>query len=596
MVVDRRAARRFGAALGVGLFVVLLATSAAPAAPTLGAAKQLVGKTGCFTYNGASEDGASTCTAARGLAEGESAIVSPDGANVYVGSYEITGAGLKAGWAIFSRNASTGALKQLSGRAGCMNTNGSSNAGAHTCMKARGYRNDPGDGHDMVITGDGKWAYLAADNPGALMIFHRNTTTGALTQLAGTAGCITANGSSQIGAKTCKKDAHLLRAAGLTFSSDEKFLYVTGTGSSTQIEVYRRNAATGALTDIECIAQSPAPAGCRTGRNVGDTQFIQISPDGRHAYAGQYGVGISIYDRSPKTGLLTQKAGTAGCISNAGRDDTGAVTCAVGRNAAGAFPLLISRDGHTLYNMDGDDGGVSTFHVNSNGTLTQLPGTSGCATFDGKDTNGASTCTIARAVDSPYGGALSPDGRTLYVSNDATSGGGLSVFAVNPKTGVATQQAGLSGCITNDGTSKGFAGVCANGRATGDGYGMSISPDGRFIYQATDASSNAGLAIYSRTLPTVSGLRVSPSALVLTGGKVVMKIHYRLNLADAVIFTLTKDGHKLAGKITTGGKAGKNTFTFNGKFGGKTLTAGEYTLTATPRFGQPDSTKFQLTP
>ena len=75
-----------------------------------------------------------------------------------------------------------------------------------------------------------------------------------------------------------------------------------------------------------------------------------------------------------------------------------------------------------------------------------------------------------------------------------------------------------------------------------------------------------------------------------------MKIHYRLNLADTVIFTLKKNGHNLPGKITKRGKAGRNTFTFNGKFGGKTLTAAKYTLTATPSFGRPDSAKFQLTP
>ena len=75
-----------------------------------------------------------------------------------------------------------------------------------------------------------------------------------------------------------------------------------------------------------------------------------------------------------------------------------------------------------------------------------------------------------------------------------------------------------------------------------------------------------------------------------------MKIHYRLNLADTVVFTLMKNGHNVRGKITKRGKAGKNTFTFNGKFGGKALTAATYTLTATPSFGRPDSAKFRLTP
>ena len=62
---------------------------------------------------------------------------------------------------------------------------------------------------------------------------------------------------------------------------------------------------------------------------------IALTPDGLHAYAGQYQDGISVYDRNPTTGLLTQKSGTSGCITNDGKDDTGATTCAVGRDTRG---------------------------------------------------------------------------------------------------------------------------------------------------------------------------------------------------------------------------------------------------------------------
>ena len=67
--------------------VTLLTSSAAYAAPSLGTLTQLSGTAGCFTPDGASEDGAGTCSQARAMAESESAIISPDGANVYVGSY-----------------------------------------------------------------------------------------------------------------------------------------------------------------------------------------------------------------------------------------------------------------------------------------------------------------------------------------------------------------------------------------------------------------------------------------------------------------------------------------------------------------------------
>jgi hypothetical protein len=118
------------------------------------------------------------------------------------------------------------------------------------------------------------------------------------------------------GPGTCKTDAHLLQASGLTFSPGDKFLYVTGTGDSEQIEVYSHNKKTGALTDVQCISQAPAPSGCSTGRVVGDTQDIVLSPNGLHAYAGQYSIGLSVFNRNPTTGKLTQKSGTAGCITN----------------------------------------------------------------------------------------------------------------------------------------------------------------------------------------------------------------------------------------------------------------------------------------
>src|SRR6185312_5928581 len=46
-------------------------------------------------------------------------------------------------------------------------------------------------------------------------------------------------------------------------------------------------------------------------------------------------------------------------------------------------------------------------------------------------------------------------------------------------------------------------GSCSNGRALAKGWGMSVSPDGAFLYQATDGATNAGLAIYARGIAPV---------------------------------------------------------------------------------------------
>jgi hypothetical protein len=532
--------------IALALAAMCLMVGVAHAAQPLGGLTQLPGTAGCFTFNGASEDGAGTCSQARGLADGESAAVSPDGANVYVGSYPNSGASLGAGFAVFSRNQSTGALTQLPGTAGCLTSDGSSSAGAGTCTKARGMTSNAGDGHDIAFTSDGRWAYIVAQNSsphGAVMIFQRDPSTGALTQLAGTAGCITSDGSDQDGAGQCQIDPTLTQQPdGISISSDDRFLYVIG--YETAVHVFARNTTTGELAEVQCLSQAPAPSGCSTGRVLGDSEYLALSPDGLHAYGGQYSEGMSIFDRDPSTGLLTQKTGTAGCITDNGDDNTGASTCASGREVAGAYPILIAPNGATLYNVAAHDGGLSVFHINGDGTLTQLPGTEGCVTDDGKDNTGASTCATAREVGSVYGGVVSPDGASLYVSdNDDAGSGGVAIFALDQTTGVATQMPGLAGCISGDGSSDGTAAECTNGRALSSGYGMTISPDGHSVYQATEDTSNAGLAIYARET-----------------GPVCQTTHAATAINDAVSVTLNcadADGDAVTRAITSGPSHGR---------------------------------------
>jgi DNA-binding beta-propeller fold protein YncE len=192
---------------------------------------------------------------------------------------------------------------------------------------------------------------------------------------------------------------------------------------------------------------------------------------------------ISIFDRDPQTGLLTQKAGSAGCIN-----DSGANGCASGRALNGAYAIRVNPDGRTLYVTAQNDNGVAVFHINADGTLTQLAGTAGCVTLTGADGSGTATCDTGRAVEAPYGDAISPDGRTLYVSELAnhSSDGGVAVFSVDPGTGAITQLPGTAGCITADGRSNGIAGACAiGGSALTNVYTPSLSPDGTSLYLAS---------------------------------------------------------------------------------------------------------------
>ncbi|HEY2317970.1 MAG TPA: hypothetical protein VGH67_06695, partial [Solirubrobacteraceae bacterium] len=208
--------------------------------------------------------------------------------------------------------------------------------------------------------------------------------------------------------------------------------------------------------------------------------------------------GISILDRDPLTGILVQKTGTAGCITDTGNDDTGAPTCAIGRVLGGADALAVSPRGATVYVAAAADHGVSAFQVGDDGALTQLAGTGGCITLSGTDGLGAISCATGRALTFPFGVAISPDGRSLYVvADDNRSPDGVAVFSLDPATGAAAQLPGAAGCITADGTSDGVADACANGGPGLVGiYDPTISPDGASVY--LPGYDGQTLGVYSR--------------------------------------------------------------------------------------------------
>jgi 6-phosphogluconolactonase (cycloisomerase 2 family) len=469
-----------------GLLALPAAASAAP--PPVGGLTQLPGQLGCFTTMPSG-----SCQLATGIADAESAVVSPDGRYVYVGSYPtISGTRREASLTAFSRDPATGELTQLSGTAGCYTADGSSQAGSNTCTKVEGLGS--GDGRDFVITSDGRWAYMVnIAMPTSIVIFKRDPGTGVLSQPPAPGGCISRDGASQDGPGMCLALATINDPVGISISADDRFVYVTDVGNHS-IHVLSRDGATGALAETQCLSdQASPPSGCASARVIGDAQSVVISPDGRHAYTTQFGTGISVFDRDPGTGALTQKPGSAGCITDSGNDNTGAATCAIGRVLNGAYSISLDPvNGRTLYVTAYNDKGIATFHVGADGALTQLPGPAGCITLTGQDNTRSLTCAAGRALEGPYGVTISPDDRTLYAT-ELTNGrteGGIAVFSIDPSTGALTQLPGAAGCLTVDGASNGVANACGFGIALGAANQPIISPDGRSVYVASEGGQS----------------------------------------------------------------------------------------------------------
>ena len=172
---DDRSRRRTIASLWLEIAYVAALNSDAIAVFTrdtgTGALTQKPDPGGCI-----SEDGSGGCTDAKAIHFIGGVKVSPDGENVYAFSrtdYTV---------AAFDR-AANGTLTQKAGAAACISQTGSSGA----CVDGIGLANPV----SLLVSPDGKNVYVPSQNSRGIAILDRDPATGALTQKAGAAGCIT---------------------------------------------------------------------------------------------------------------------------------------------------------------------------------------------------------------------------------------------------------------------------------------------------------------------------------------------------------------------------------------------------------------------
>ena len=169
------------------------------------------------------------------------------------------------------------------------------------------------------------------------------------------------------------------------------------------------------------------------------------------------------FDRTAATGLLTLKAGNAGCyteVLTAGcADKVGLV--------GGGVEMAVSPDGGSLYVPN--DGGIAVFSRIASGALDQVAGPlGGCITVGGTST-GANECQDAGgpggAIELAEAATVSPSGKHVFISGNDGSG----AFSRNPSTGLLSltdclsRQNGVPGCQDGDGVA---------------GSGVEVSPDG----------------------------------------------------------------------------------------------------------------------
>jgi DNA-binding beta-propeller fold protein YncE len=460
--------------------LILLSALVAPAA-VLGAASpqrsrppviprgtliQLPGSSGCLADRSTHRRDCALVRALKGPAPflGSDAIaMSGDGRNVYVASSRSNAI------AVLSRDAGTGKLKQRPGAAGCIAAGGS--AGCATAIGLRGP-------NSVAVSTDGKNVYATAFGSNAVVVFRRDRSTGALTQLAPGSGCIT-----NAALTGCTTGRALGGPDVVAVSRDGTNVYV-GAFTGNAVAVFTRNTSSGALTQSGgtggCIAAGSAD-GCASGRALAAPEGLAVSADGHDVYvAAALSNALDVLARTPSTGALSQATGGAGCIVN-----TPLAGCTTGVQLDGPNAVAVSPGDNNVYVTSAFSNSVTSFaRAASTGQLTQLSGTSACVIYVL-----AVGCSLGRTLSDPEGLAVSPDGAGVYVA--AFVSGAIDVLDRSSGSGALTQKPRSPGCMVSHATPD-----CTLARGLLGASSIVVSADGRYLYSAAFASD--AVAVFKR--------------------------------------------------------------------------------------------------
>jgi 6-phosphogluconolactonase (cycloisomerase 2 family) len=288
-----------------------------------------------------------------------------------------------------------------------------------------------------VVSGDGGFVYVAAEDDDAIGVFARDAASGALTFIS-----VVRDGVDGVDG--------LDGAGALALSSDGAFLYAAGAADDA-LAVFSRDAQTGGLTEIQTLRDE---AGAVDG--LDGVEGIALSPDGRSLYASaSFDFSLAAFDRDPATGLLSFV-----------------------RERSFEF------DGGLLYDIGNADGvGVGT-----DGTTVYVGSTSGdrmygfardAATSDVAYADLAWLSSLQQPLGDPAAIAPSPDGRHLYVG--AADSRAISIFGI-----------GADGVLDP----LGFVPDGAGGMQRAGAQGLAFEATGRRLYAAT--RDPGGVTVHAR--------------------------------------------------------------------------------------------------
>lgn len=378
--------------------------------------------------------------------------------------------------------------------------------GTAGCVSETGSNGECTDGRvlqgarSIAISPDGKHVYVGSEYANAVAAFTRDSATGELTQPSGAAGCIH-NGAATT---TCAAGKGLFGPHDVVMAPDGTTVYVASAGTNT-VSSLGRDAATGALSQLSCINDS-GTADCLDGKGLLGAHGLAVSPDGKNVYVAATNDTVAILQRAGNgdpvpPGHLYQPLEQWSCVSDTGSNGA----CIDGTALDAPRSVTLSVDGKFVYvssTTSASTAALSAFARDAAdaGKLTQLPGLDACISETGN--NGL--CTDAHGFNSPWAAAVTPDGQNVYV---AITLGAVGLLSRDPVGGALSQLPSTSGCISKDT----FGGLCQLGRGVNVHQGsITISADGKQVYAVAEYSD--GVAVFSREIDT------TPPETVITSG------------------------------------------------------------------------------
>ncbi|HEY4778718.1 MAG TPA: beta-propeller fold lactonase family protein [Solirubrobacterales bacterium] len=278
------------------------------------------------------------CASGRALVGPDVVVVSPDGKNVYVGSF------FGNAIAVFNRDPASGALAQAGGSAGCIAEAISGCAVGIALGAVEG----------LAATSTGVYAGSALSN--AVAVLARDPTTGTLAQATDGSGCIVDSPLSG-----CTTGFEVKGANAVAVSPGGKDVYVTSLFSNS-VTSFTRAIPAGGLT------QKAAPAGCLVwlravgcsfGQALSAPEGLAVSPDGANVYVAAFATGAIVVLARNKSGEVTQMEGRAGCLA-----PKSVPGCTRAGALRGVSSVALSPDGRNLYSTSFASNAVDIFRRN----------------------------------------------------------------------------------------------------------------------------------------------------------------------------------------------------------------------------------------